>query len=189
MKEKITIIGIGGSLEPESSTLLYLKKVLIELDSLGAATKLVDIKELSIPLYDYSKGIENAGADFKKLLNDIHTANGLVLASPEYHGTVSSSFKNVVDYFEFLSVYNPPYLTGKPVGCIAIAGAENAGELTLSTMINIVHSLRGIAASGSLAIGSAYKHINEGGEIINESILRKLKRLAEEVYTLSNKLK
>jgi NAD(P)H-dependent FMN reductase len=188
MKEKIRITGIGGSMEPKSSTLLYLQYVLAELKTLGAETLLVDVRDLHIPMYDFSKGIKNAGRDFEKLLGEIHKSDGFIFASPEYHGTISASFKNVIDYFEFMDDYSPPYLTQKPTGCIAIAGAENSGGTTLNTMINIVHSLRGITASNSIAIGSAYKHVDKG-VITNESIKRKLKRLAEEVYTLSEKLK
>ena len=189
MKEKIRITGIGGSMEPKSSTLLYLQYVLDELKSLGAETLLVDIKLLNLPIYNFSKGIKNAGLEFEELLGKIHECDGFIFASPEYHGTVSASFKNVLDYFEFTGDYSPPYLTQKPVGCIAIAGGENSGGTTLNTMINIVHSLRGISASNSIAVGSADKHISNEGVITNESLKRKLKRLAEEVYILSEKLK
>src|SRR5687767_6329130 len=163
MTGKIRIIGIGGSMESNSSSLLYLNYVLNELKQLGADVQLVDIKTIDLPLYNYSKGIDATGEDLKKLLDDIHKADGYIFASPEYHGTVSSSFKNIIDYFEFLSGYNPPYLTQKPVGCLALAGAENSGAPTLAAMISIVHSLRGIVAPSSLAIGSAYKQINEFG--------------------------
>jgi FMN reductase len=189
MSGKIRIIGIGGSVESKSSSLLYLKYVLNELKLLGADVKLIDIKKVNLPLYNYSKGIAGGGKELKVMLSEIHSADGFVFASPEYHGTVSASFKNIIDYFEFLADYKPPYLTGKPVGCIALAGAENSGGTTLNTMINIVHSLRGIAASGSMAIGSAYRQVDKNGKIKNDSVKRKLKRLTEEVYNLSVKLK
>lgn len=189
MNGKIKIVGIGGSLESNSSSLLYLKYVLNELKQLKAEIKLIDIKKVSLPLYNYSKGLKGGGKELKKLLSEIHSADGFVFASPEYHGTVSSSFKNVIDYFEFLADYKPPYLTGKPAGCIAIAGSENSGGTTLNTMINIVHSLRGIIVPNSIAIGSAYRQVDEDGTIKNESLKRKLKRLAGEVYNLSVKLK
>lgn len=189
MKEKIRIVGIGGSMESRSSSLLYLKYILNELNELGAEVKLIDIKNLDLPMYSYGMDMKEAGEGFNALLDEIHSANGYILASPEYHGTVSSSFKNVIDYLEFLSSYTPSYLTQKPVGLLALAGAENSGVATMSTLINITHSLRGIVAPSSLAIGSAYKQIDEAGNITNDSIKRKIKRLAEEVYSLSVKLK
>lgn len=186
MNEKIRIIGIGGSLEKGSATLIYLKSLLKSCSSLGAEVKLLDIKKLTWPMFNYSK---KPASSILKTLDEIHNANGLFFASPEYHGTVSASFKNIIDYFEFLSVKTPPYLSRKPIGCIALAGAENAGGLTLNTLINIVQNLRGIPVPASFAVGSAQKQVDEKGNITNEKIKRRLKRLAEELYYLSVKLK
>ena len=188
MEERIRIIGIGGSFEKKSSTLALLKFVLNEIKSLGADVTLLDIKQLKLPLYDSSKGLSQAGKGFNKVLGEIHKAHGYIFASPEYHGTVSAAFKNVIDYFEFLYDDVPPYLTCKPVGCIAAAGAENSGAATLQTMISIVHSLRGITASNSISVGSSTKQIDEKGRIKNEVLERKLKRLAKETYILAVKL-
>lgn len=189
MTSKIKIVGIGGSMEEGSSSLLYLKHVLGLLKRRGAEVKLIDVKALKLPLYYYARGKKAAGTKLTKMLDDVHSADGYIFTSPEYHGTVSSSFKNVIDYLEYLSDYSPPYLTQKPVGCIAVGGAENAGTATLFSMISIVHSLRGVVASNSLAIGSAYKQIDKKGNITSESVGRKLKRLADEVYSLSQKLR
>lgn len=189
MTSKIKIVGIGGSMEEGSSSFLYLKYVMGLLKSAGAETSLIDIKKVKLPIYFYAKGKKPAGPALKKMLDEIHSADGYIFTSPEYHGTVSSSFKNVIDHLEYLSGYNPPYLTQKPVGCIAVGGAENAGTATLFSMISIVHSLRGVVASNSIAIGSAYKQIDKKGSITNESVGRKLKRLADEVHSLSQKLR
>lgn len=189
MSGKLKITGIGGSLEQNSSTLAILKSAMAEISEIGAETVIIDIKEVSFPLCSFSKGIKPDISAVDDMLNIISSSDGFVFASPEYHGTVSAAFKNVIDYFEFLSDRTPPYLTGKPVGLIAAAGAENAGFGTLETMINIVHSLRGIVAPSSLAIGSANKLVHADGSINEDPLKRKLKRLAEEVYFLSSKLK
>jgi len=185
MEGRIRIIGIGGSLEDKSSTLAILSHEMKLIKSLGAQIKIIDLKRIKLPLFSNSISLKGS---IKDLLDEIHSANGYIFASPEYHGTVSASFKNVIDYLEFLSDYNPPYLAGKPVGCIAAAGAENAGATTLQTMFSIVHNLRAITASNSFAIGSASNIVSSKGELKNEGVKRKLKRLAEEVYNLAVKL-
>jgi FMN reductase len=186
MQRKIRIIGIGGSLEAHSSTLAILKYEMKLIESLGAQIQVIDLKKIKIPLYKNSTSLNSKT---KRVLDEIHSADGFIFASPEYHGTVSASFKNVIDYFEFLANCSPPYLTGKPVGCIAAAGAENAGATTLQTIFNIVHNLRGISASNSFAIGSANRIIGRKGELKNEKVKKKLRRLAEEVFNLALKLK
>ena len=39
-----------------------------------------------------------------------------------YHGTVSGSFKNALDWLQLLSDSDPPYLTNKVVGLVSTAG-------------------------------------------------------------------
>ena len=39
-----------------------------------------------------------------------------------YHGTVSGSFKNALDWLQLLSDRDPPYLTNKVVGLVSTAG-------------------------------------------------------------------
>lgn len=185
MTRKPRITAIGGSTEENSSTLVFLKFAASQLVTKGAEVKIIDLRELNLPIYSYPSPGFKKDKKLAEFLEIISNSDGLLLASPEYHGTVSAVFKNIIDYLEYLSGNNPPYLTGKPVGLIAAAGVENAGYNTLQTMINIVHSLRGIVSPSSLAIGSANKQVNSTGEITNESISRKLNRLAAEVYDLS----
>ena len=186
--KKIKIAGIGGSLEKKSATLSALKFAMNELNSLGAETVIFDIAKFELPIYNPSKTLEEAGEEFKKFLDEIHSADGYIFASPEYHGSVSGAFKNVLDFLEHLAVYEPPYLLNKPAGCIAVGGGEVSGVTTIQTMENIVHNFRAITPYRNVAISSAGKHFDENKELSSEIIKRRIARLANEVYTLAQKL-
>jgi len=188
MDKKIDIVGIGGSMEVHSYSLTILKQLLKELSLSGANTTLIDIKSLNLPIYEYSKGSTKPSDELVKVLDYIHKSHGLIFSSPEYHGTVSASFKNFIDYLEYLDSYNPPYLTNKPVGCISVGGGGNSGLYTLNTMVNIVHSLRGISVSSNFAVSNVKESFNPAGEITDENIIQKLKRLAIEIYYVASKL-
>ncbi len=187
--KKIKILCLGGSLDAGSSSLKMVKCAERKLASLGAETFLVDIRELKLPIFSYSSMKKGPAQKFSKILVKIHEADGYIFASPEYHGTVSAAFKNVIDHLEYLSAFKPPYLSSKPVGCIAIAGAESAGHSTLTTMISIVNNLRAIAASTSFAIGSGSNLFTPADRLKDKNAERRLNRLAEEVYMLAVKLK
>jgi FMN reductase len=188
MKDKIKILGAGGSLEKNSSTFAALKYTTDTAAAMGAEVKLYDLKKMGLPIYSPAKGIEQGGKRLKKFLEDVHSADGYIFASPEYHGTVSGAFKNMLDYFEFLARYKPPYLSNKPAGAIAVGGGDVSGIFTLQTIIHIVHNLRGISASGNAAFYSSQLQMKKN-EIKNETVKRRLKRLAEEVYSLAERLK
>ncbi len=175
-------------MEDNSSTLSILKYASARLNDLGADTYIADVKKLNLPLFSY-KALKNLkNAKFNRLLKEMSSADGYIFASPEYHGSVSSAFKNVIDFLEVLRTSKPPYLSLKPVGCIAIGGADYAGYATLNAMISIVHNLRGVAAPNSMAIGYGSSLFSKKGELTSEVITKRLNRLCSELYTLAVKL-
>ncbi len=188
MGNKIKIAGIGGSLEKNSSTYAALRFTMEELAAFGAEIKIYDLYRMKLPVYNPAKGIKQGGVELKKFLETLQSADGFIFASPEYHGSVSGAFKNAIDYIEFLSFSKPPYMTLKPVGAIATGGGDVSGAATLQTIVNIIHSFRGISASSNVAISSTQLHI-ENNEIKSEIVRRRLRRLAAEVYTLAVKLR
>ena len=79
----------------------------------------------------------------RDLIDAIRQADGLIIASPGYHGSVSGMVKNAIDYVENTAKDPRPYLTDLPVGLIALAGGHQAAVSTLAMLRTIVHSLRG----------------------------------------------
>lgn len=187
--KRIKIVCIGGSMENGSSTLALLKYTSEYLTSAGAEVYLADIKKLKLPVFSYKTMNLNINPQFKLLIKKIKEADGFIFASPEYHGTISAAFKNVMDYLEVLCKNNPPYLTGKPVSCIALGGAENSGHSTLISMFSIVYNLRGIFLPASAALGYSDKLFDNKKVLTGLSAIKKLKRLANEILAVSVKLK
>jgi FMN reductase len=186
--DNIKILCIGGSLEADSRTNAAMKYAAASAAELGAKSNIVDVREYRLPVYDPSKGLEQGGTQLKNFLEEVVMADGYIFASPEYHGTVSGAFKNMLDYIEFLAGYDPPYLARKPAGAIAIGGGEISGAITVQTIVHIIHSFRGLCISGNAAI-SASQLETEGGKIISETVKRKIRRLVTEVYELAVKLR
>lgn len=187
--KKINIVCLGGSMEQKSSTLAVLKYASVKLKELGADVYISDIRMLKLPVFSYEALRSVKNRKFTGLVKKIKNADGFIFASPEYHGSVSSAFKNVIDYLELLSAERPPYLSLKPVGCIALGGAENAGYATLSAMISIVHNLRGVAAPNSLAIGYGSSLFDNKGNLKSETVIKRVNRLAEELFALAKRLR
>ncbi len=121
MKSQLTVVGLGGSLAEHSSSLAALKIALEGAAEAGAKTDLLDIRQLSLPMYD--PGAENNPPEsVREMCDTIHKADGLTWSSPMYNGTISGSFKNALDWLKLLGDRSPPYLTDKVVGLISTAG-------------------------------------------------------------------
>lgn len=95
MKNRLTVVGLGGSLSKQSSSLAALKIALEGAAGVGAKTEPLDIRELSLPMYDPAEN--NPPESVIRLCEATYVADGLIWSSPMYHGTISGSFKNALD--------------------------------------------------------------------------------------------
>jgi FMN reductase len=94
-----------------------------------------------MPLYDPSKEITSPLA--RRLVSELAAADGVVLASPAYHGSISGLVKNALDHVEELRNDERPYLSGRAVGCLAVAQGWQGAVSTLAALRDVTHALRG----------------------------------------------
>jgi FMN reductase len=178
MKNSLTVVGLGGSLAERSNSLAALKIALQGAAEAGARTDLLDVKQLSLPMYD--PAIENPPQAVYSLCDAIYNADGLIWSSPLYHGTISGSFKNALDWLEMLGERKPPYLTDKVVGLISTAGGVQ-GLQAVNTMEFVVRALRGWAVPLVMPIAQAWKAFDPSGAAVDSKLAAQLHALGKEV--------
>ena len=82
----------------------------------GAETAAFEVAGLDLPMY--VPGEDEPPEPARRLADAVYEADGMVWSSPMYHGTVSGSFKNALDWLQLLSDRDPPYLANKVVGLV-----------------------------------------------------------------------
>ena len=136
------IVGIGGTTRPDSGTERALVAALGHAASAGAETQLFGGADLAaMPIYDPAEGAGHAPR--RNLVEAVRRCDGLIIASPGYHGSISGLVKNALDGLEDLRDDTRPYLDGRAVGLIVTADGAQAGGSTLAALRAIVHALRG----------------------------------------------
>jgi FMN reductase len=176
--QAIKVVGIGGSLAAQSSSLAALKIALEGAAEAGAQTELMDIRELNLPMYAPDFG--DAPESVNRLCKAVHEADGLLWSSPLYHGTISGSFKNALDWLQLLSDREPAYLTDKVVGLISTAGGTQ-GLQAVNTMEFVVRALRGWAVPLVIPIPQAWRVFDKEGHTLDEKVSEQLHSLGREV--------
>lgn len=175
----IKVIGIGGSLAPNSTSLAALKIALQGAKEAGAEIEVCDIRTLSLPLYD--PALQNVPPVAREFADTVACANGLIWSSPLYHGTISGAFKNALDWLQLLAQNEPAYLTDKIIGLISTAGGVQ-GLQAVNTMEFMVRSLRGWAVPMVIPIPRAWQVFNEQGHSTDPQIDQQLRLLGREVH-------
>lgn len=161
MPEKLSIVGLGGTTAPGSSTEQALALALKAAEAEGARVTLFDGAALS-SLPHYSAGVLDGSDTARNLVDAIRGAHGLIIASPGYHGSISGLVKNAIDYIEETSKDARVYLDGLPVGLIVTAYGWQATGSTLATLRSIVHALRGWPTPLGAAIRSVSGMFRDG---------------------------
>lgn len=148
------IVGIGGTASPGSSTEQALNLALVAAERAGAEVRMFG-GEVLAALPHYLTDASKLSAEGRDLVEAVRRAEGLILASPGYHGSISGVVKNAIDYLEETAKDARVYLDGVPVGLIATAYGWQATGSTLATLRSIVHALRGWPTPLGAAINSS----------------------------------
>lgn len=150
----LLVVGIGGTIRPNSSTDGALRTALGAARGAGAKVAHFDGATLAgLPLYSPADAERSAGA--LELVEAVRRADGVIVASPGYHASISGMVKNALDYLEDLREDERPYLSGRGVGCIATGAGWQATVSTLATLRAIVHALRGWPTPLGAAVNTA----------------------------------
>lgn len=173
------IVAVGGTLRANSSTERAMRFVLDAAQRSGARTKLISGSALQLPLYQPDNPERSDAA--RELVAELALADGIILGSPGYHGSISGLVKNALDYAEDLRSDKRPYFSGRAVGCIATAGGWPGAVNTLGALREIVHALRGWPTPLGAAINSTDHVFDEEGGCQVPRIAQMLESIAGEV--------
>ncbi|MBN6035175.1 NAD(P)H-dependent oxidoreductase [Amycolatopsis sp. 195334CR] len=175
----IKVVGVGGSLRDGSQTERALRLALAGAESAGAETVAITGSDLVLPFYDATD--VDRGPEAAHLVETLRTADGVIIASPGYHGALSGLVKNALDYIEDLRGDERPYLDGRAVGLASIAFGWQASVATLAQLRTITHSLRGWPTPLGGAINSAEVKFDESGGCSSEKAEFTLRTIGSQV--------
>jgi FMN reductase len=179
------IVGIGGTTRANSSSEDALRLALALAAARGADVALFSGSAIDLPMYAPECQTRNEGA--QRLVAALRRCDGVILASPGYHGSISGLLKNALDYTEDLRTDERPYLDGRAFGLIACAAGWQAAGTTLMALRSIAHALRAWPTPMGLAMNSAGRLFCDDGSLVDPNAASQLRVLVEQVVEFANR--
>ena len=177
------ILGIGGTVRDGSSTEKALAASLRAVEAQGGRTEILGGGFLaSLPIYNPS-AVPTASQT--ALVEAVRAADGLILASPGYHGSISGVMKNALDTLEALRDDARPYFTDRAVGLIVTADGSQAAGTTLTTLRSIIHALRGWPTPLGAALNATSASFAADGSLVDPKEAWQLAMVGEQVLEFS----
>ena len=177
----VKIVGIGGSLRPASHSQVALNLAAQRVETIGAKVEILDLRQMHLPFCNGED--EYPGyPDVERLRNAVKQADGLILATPEYHGSVSGVLKNALDLMGF------EHLDSKVAGLISVLGGQpNSNALNdLRLIMRWVHAW---VIPEQIAIGQVWKAFDPDGKILDEKLSQRFDQFAESLVENTRKLR
>ncbi|WP_274652187.1 NADPH-dependent FMN reductase [Paenibacillus humicola] len=156
---KIALIAGSNRRDAGSTKLIHYIAGLVRAEGHEAAV--FDLHTDPLPMYSPDE-IE-AHSNVTKLRQTVLAADGVVLGTPEYHGSVSGALKNALDFLGF------DHFDGKPVLSVSTAGGP-VGVSSLQHMQTIVRNVHGINCSEWISIGGAQREFTADGEPADQDV-------------------
>jgi NAD(P)H-dependent FMN reductase len=173
------IVMIAGSNRHNATSTKLLRYIESILTARNIDVTLIDLSAVHLPLY--SPDSVDVHPEAASLIASVDGADGLILATPEYHGSISGSLKNALDYLDNCHV------EGKPVLPISSAG----GPLGVSSLIHmqcIIRNLHGIVCPNWISVGGSEPAFDRDGVPLDMEIKHRIDQAVEQFIGLVRKL-
>ncbi|MES9773612.1 NADPH-dependent FMN reductase [Priestia megaterium] len=131
----------------------------------------LDLSQLSLPIFT-GEPHQYETEEVQELIEKIEKADGILLATPEYHGAMSGALKNAFDFL------NSAYFAHKPVALLAVSGGGKGGINALNNLRTVTRALYANVLSKQLVLDPA--------DILEKGTLRK--NAANGIHELINEL-
>ncbi|MGB3533432.1 MAG: NADPH-dependent FMN reductase [Microcoleaceae cyanobacterium] len=177
----VKIVGISGSLRPGSHSQQALELAAQRVETMGAEVEILDLRSLNLPFChggdDYS-----AYPDVEVLQETVKQADGLLLATPEYHGSLSGVLKNALDLMSF------EHLSGKVAGLISVLGGQSNSN-ALNDMRVILRWVHAWVIPEQISIGQAWNAFDAEGKLLDEKLSKRFDGFAQSLVENTERLR
>ncbi|WP_193049622.1 NADPH-dependent FMN reductase [Pseudoalteromonas undina] len=183
------IIALAGSLRKDS----FHQKLINEaarfaLES-GAEVEVIKLADLAIPMFDEDLEAQGTPAGVQQLKDKLRTADGILLASPEYNGSITAVLKNAIDWASRTEQGAEPAFANKVTALYAASPGGLGGLRGLNHVRDILSGIGSLVLANQLAVPAIHTLLDENGRINDPVTAEKVAGLAQQLVSVASKLK
>ena len=167
MNINFNVLGVAGSTRQGSYSTQALKIALEHAKKHGAEVRLLELNRILLPIYDPSAPVSK---EVERAAEAIAWADAFILASPDYHGSMSGALKNILDHFyeEF---------AGKMFGYIV--ASHEKGLTVMDQMRTVVRQCYGWSMPYGVSINGPQDFTSR--ELVNSKLSNRLGMMSRDL--------
>ncbi|MDP4220539.1 MAG: NADPH-dependent FMN reductase [Bacteroidota bacterium] len=169
------ILGICGSMRPNSSTAYVIKYALAAAAEAGAETDFYDIAEHQLPFCDGRQDESTYPSSVNEFKALIRSSQGIIIGTPEYHNSITGSLKNALD------LCSTEEFEHKMVGIIGVAGGGMGAANAIGHLRTIMRGVGSWVVPHQVSISHSGKIFDGSGLLADVALEHRLKKLGTDV--------
>ena len=162
------IVCISATSRPDNYTAMAMSVVNSELVRRGVPIAVFDGRELALAFPG-----EPPTEDARRLGSAIEGASGVIIATPEYHGSFSAMAKLIIENLGF-----PSALSGKPVALLGVAAGRIGAIKSLEQLRGICSHVGALVLPGAVSIAGGRGAFDKEGNCTDEGAEEALRGIA-----------
>ena len=163
------IVCISGTNRPDNYTARALAVVTDELARREVPCTVFDARELTLSFPGHPPT-----DDAKRLAEAVKNASGVILATPEYHGSMCAMMKLIIENMGF-----PSAMGGKPIALLGVAAGRIGAIKSIEQLKGICSHVGAIVVPGAVSIAGVQSAFNDDGKCTDAGSEKALRGLAE----------
>ena len=166
------IVSISGTSRPDNFTSLALAIVNDELRKNDIEVIVIDARELHLSFPGHPET-----EDAIQLRNAIKSGDGVVLATPEYHGSFCAMVKLIIENLGFPSAFS-----NKPVALLGVAGGRIGAIKSLEQLRSVCAHAGAIVIPNAISIAGVRSAFDKEGNCTDPDTEKALRGLAHSLF-------
>lgn len=186
------ILAFAGSVKKTSVNKKVLAVAAEGARDAGAEVTLVDLADYPMPLMDEDLEARDGLPENALKLRALFAAHdGLLLACPEYNGSITPLLKNTLDWVSRPDADGSGlrFYKGKPAALVSASGGALGGLRGLVHVRAILGNLGMIVLPGQVAVGGATKLFDDAGAMTDTAKADQLKAVGAALTEVTGRLK
>ena len=171
----IRVVGVSGSVRPHSYTRMAIEVALRGAQEVGGHTELIDLRDYNLIFCDGKEDETGYPEDVFNLRKSVGQAQGIILGTPEYHGSFSGVLKNALDLMGF------DELEGKMIGLVGVSGGRMGAFNALSSLRDVGRALHAWVIPEQASVPKVWSVFDDSGTLTDGELRERVLEVGRQV--------
>lgn len=179
---QVKVLALSGSTRQDSYNQKLVAEAAQMASQMGAAVTVINLRDYPLPFFDEDleakEGIPAKGKELRQLMGQSQL---VIIASPEYNGSLSAILKNTIDWASRNDAQgNPsPAFKGKKFLIISASPGGGGGKRGLVHLRTILTGIGGNVLPNELNVPNAYIAFDAEGHLKDPELKQQLQKLIQ----------